>query len=169
MVVDQYGRVIYSEEDLINALMIGDDITGLFSHDTERYNALCIENDKRECIIDLPPDIPETPLDYHAKRQAEWLFPKEYMDIDIWSTLEGRCSTFDEKQRLEEEKKLYQKYNLEPVLRLMIYMVDSFRSRNIVWGVGRGSSVASFALYLIGITKINPMKYGLEISEFLKD
>jgi DNA polymerase III alpha subunit len=42
------------------------------------------------------------------------------------------------------------------------------RSSNIVWGVGRGSSVASYALYLIGIHKIDPIKYNLSINEFFK-
>ena len=89
--------------------------------------------------------------------------------MDIWALLEERCSTPDELSRLNQERKEYEARDLEPLLRLMLYLVDDFRNRKIVWGVGRGSSVASFVLYLIGIIKINPMKYGLEIGEFLKD
>jgi DNA polymerase III alpha subunit len=42
------------------------------------------------------------------------------------------------------------------------------RKHNIVWGVGRGSSVASYVLYLIGVHKINSMYYDLDIEEFLR-
>jgi len=48
------------------------------------------------------------------------------------------------------------------------YLVDTLRSQNIVWGVGRGSSVASYCLYLIGVHKVNSMQYNLDIHEFLK-
>jgi len=34
--------------------------------------------------------------------------------------------------------------------------------------VGRGSSVASYCLYLLGVHKINSLKFDLDIKEFLK-
>jgi DNA polymerase III alpha subunit len=48
------------------------------------------------------------------------------------------------------------------------YLVDTMRENKIVWGVGRGSSVASYVLYLIGVHKIDSIKYELDINEFLK-
>ena len=48
------------------------------------------------------------------------------------------------------------------------YLVDTMREHNIVWGVGRGSSVASYCLYLLGVHKIDSIKYELDIREFLK-
>ena len=42
------------------------------------------------------------------------------------------------------------------------------RENNRVWGVGRGSSVSSFCLFLIGVHKINPMLYDLDYKEFLR-
>ena len=51
----------------------------------------------------------------------------------------------------------------------MIYLVDYMRKNKIVWGVGRGSSVASYVLYLIGVNKIDSIKYKLECQEFLRD
>ena len=48
------------------------------------------------------------------------------------------------------------------------YLVDTMREHNIVWGVGRGSSVASYCLYLLGVHKINSIKFELDIKEFLK-
>ena len=54
------------------------------------------------------------------------------------------------------------------LLRYMIYLVDFMRKENIVWGVGRGSSVASYVLYLIGIHKVDSIQYGLDYKEFLR-
>jgi DNA polymerase III alpha subunit len=71
-------------------------------------------------------------------------------------------------QRVEMELALYEARKLYPVLQLMIYIVDTLRKNNLVWGVGRGSSVASYILYLIGIHKIDSVKYNLNIEEFLK-
>ena len=54
------------------------------------------------------------------------------------------------------------------LLRFLKYMVDKFRENTILWGVGRGSSVASYCLYLLGVHKINSLKYDLDIKEFLR-
>jgi DNA polymerase III alpha subunit len=50
----------------------------------------------------------------------------------------------------------------------MKYLVDTLRKNIIVWGVGRGSSVASYILYLIGVHRIDSLYYDLDIAEFLK-
>jgi DNA polymerase III alpha subunit len=55
-----------------------------------------------------------------------------------------------------------------PVLKTMKYIVDTLRKNNVVWGVGRGSSIASYALFLIGIHKIDSIKYDIPITEFFK-
>ena len=63
---------------------------------------------------------------------------------------------------------LFQEREAFDLLRYLKYLVDTMRKNNIVWGVGRGSSVASYVLYLIGVHKINSMYYDLDIAEFLK-
>jgi DNA polymerase III alpha subunit len=57
---------------------------------------------------------------------------------------------------------------LFPVLQLLIYIIETMRKNSLVWGVGRGSSVASYILYLLGIHKVDSVKYKLDIKEFLK-
>jgi DNA polymerase III alpha subunit len=94
--------------------------------------------------------------------------PAEYAKIDIEVWLYSKAKTLKEHVRVEQELKLFKARNLYPALKLMIYIVDTMRKNNIVWGVGRGSSVASFCLYLIGVHKINSLKYQLDITEFLK-
>ncbi len=54
------------------------------------------------------------------------------------------------------------------LLKTMKYIVDTLRENNIVWGVGRGSSVASYVLFLLGVHKIDSVKYDLPIEEFFK-
>lgn len=99
---------------------------------------------------------------------VEWFLPEQYLTLDIETWLLDQCGTDEEKSRVQEEIRLYNKNNMIPVLKTMKYIVDTLRKNNVVWGVGRGSSVASYCLFLIGIHKINSIKYRLPIEEFFK-
>jgi len=78
------------------------------------------------------------------------------------------CSSDAELQRVGQELMLFQERNMFNLLRYLKYLVDTMRTHNIVWGVGRGSSVSSFVLFLIGVHRINSLYYDLSIDEFLK-
>lgn len=110
-------------------------------------------------------------LDYPRPKLSidpeNWFLPNEYKIMDIEGFLTDQCPA-ENRDRLSKELELYRKHNMVPVLKAMKYLVDVFRKNNVVWGVGRGSSVASYALYLIGIHKIDSVKYSLPISEFFK-
>lgn len=99
---------------------------------------------------------------------VEWFLPEQYLTLDIETWLLDHCKTNEEKSRVQEEIRLYNKNNMIPVLKTMKYIVDTLRKNNVVWGVGRGSSVASYCLFLIGIHKIDSIKYRLPIEEFFK-
>jgi DNA polymerase III alpha subunit len=118
--------------------------------------------DKLEILPDLSAE------EFHKRNQNKWHIPDVYKNLDVPKLVLDLCSTQEEKQRVAEELLLYQERNLIDLLRYMKYLVDTLTANNIVWGVGRGSSVASFVLYLLGVHKINSLYYGLEISEFLK-
>jgi len=109
-------------------------------------------------------DYPLTKLEIDKNN---WFIPKEYKDMDIEDFLIEHCPK-ENYNRLQLELDLYKKHNMIPVLKTMKYIVDTLRSNNIVWGVGRGSSVSSYVLYLIGIHKIDSVKYNLPIDEFFK-
>ena len=94
--------------------------------------------------------------------------PKEYYELDIAQHLLDQCKNEDELQRVGQELLLFQERDMFDLLRYLKYMVDTLRKNNIVWGVGRGSSVASFVLYLLGVHRINSIYYNLDISEFLR-
>lgn len=78
------------------------------------------------------------------------------------------CNGEQEVARAYEELKAFHDRGMYDLLRYMLYLVDFMRENKIVWGVGRGSSTASFVLYLIGIHKINPIQFQLDWREFLR-
>jgi DNA polymerase III alpha subunit len=82
--------------------------------------------------------------------------------------LYGMCETKEQTDRVSQELELYIKNDMLDVLFVMKYIVDTLRANNVVWGVGRGSSVASYVLYLIGVHKVDSIKYNLPIEEFFK-
>ena len=98
---------------------------------------------------------------------SNWFIPNEYKNMDIEEFLVNECPK-ENYQRLIEELALYRQHGMMPVLNAMKFLVDTLRKNNVVWGVGRGSSVASYTLYLIGVHKIDSIKYNLPIEEFFK-
>ena len=105
---------------------------------------------------------------FDQRNQSHWRMPEEYFKLDIARWVLDQCTTDPELQRVAEELLLFQERDLFNLLRWLKYFVDTMRKHNVVWGVGRGSSVASYVLYLIGVHRINSMYYDLDISEFLK-
>jgi DNA polymerase III alpha subunit len=105
---------------------------------------------------------------YDAALQSQWRMPNEYKDLDVAKWLLEQCQEEHQLQRVGQELLLYQERGLFDLLRYLKYLVDTLRTHNIVWGVGRGSSVASYVLFLIGVHKIDSIYYELSVEEFLK-
>lgn len=105
---------------------------------------------------------------FDNNQQNKWLMPKEYQTFDIALYVLGKCTTEAELQRAGEELFLFHELGLFPLLQYLKYLVDTMRKNNIVWGVGRGSSVASYVLFLLEVHRINSLYYDLSIDEFLK-
>ena len=105
--------------------------------------------------------------DFDLENQRDWFMPAEYKTMDIEGFLVDQCPRQNH-ERLIEEIQLFRQHNMVDLLRYLKYLVDTMRANKIVWGVGRGSSVASYCLYLIGVHKIDSIKYNLDIKEFLK-
>jgi len=107
-----------------------------------------------------------------------WNIPQEYKDLDLVdylvdklyaSDIDKYTVDFDNRaQRVSTELALYKKLNLENVLRTIIYIINTLESRKVVWGVGRGSSVSSYLLYLIGVHDVDSVAYDLDITDFLR-
>jgi DNA polymerase-3 subunit alpha len=102
------------------------------------------------------------------ENQGKWFMPDQYQHYDIEKWLWLQCKNDTERRRVVEELEQYAARDLYPLLRYMKYLVDTMRKHKIVWGVGRGSSVASYVLYKIGIHKIDSLKHNLDWREFLR-
>ena len=105
---------------------------------------------------------------FDKKNISNWHMPQEYYDLDVKTFLVEKCTTQEEKDRVEVEDELFERKEFIKVLQFLIYFVNTLRKHNMVWGVGRGSSVASFCLFLIGVHKINPIQYNIDYKEFLR-
>lgn len=105
---------------------------------------------------------------FDQHNQSQWHMPDTYKNLDIAQWVLDQCQSQEELQRVGQELLLYQERNLFPLLQQLKYLVDTWRANNVIWGVGRGSSVASYVLYLIGVHRINSMYYDLDITEFLR-
>lgn len=169
MITDKYGQQIYTEQDICDYYMVNNDahLKNVLVSDKITFSPeLNLEN-----IPNLIHHIVNEDLsieEFDNKCKENWYIPKEYLELDIAKFVLDQCNTEAELQRAGEELLLYQERDMFILLRYLKYLVDTMRKHNIVWGVGRGSSVSSFVLYLIGIHRINSLFYQLEIDEFLK-
>ena len=167
--INDHGDVIYSEEDAIDLLYTNPnfDITKLYFDDIAKYT-----DSLKELGVDLPVinTAPERAniVQFDKLNCEKWHMPENYYQINVLQWLLDTCQSDEEKLRVQMEYDLFEKKNFIRVLQFLIYFVDTLRANNIVWGVGRGSSVASFCLFLIGVHKINPLLYNLDITEFLR-
>lgn len=170
MIQDKFGQHIYSQADVFDLLMQGHTLESL-SGMTVDFN---VDHNVWPDFLHVRPDfLPVQELEcsaaeFHQQQQSRWHMPDEYKDLDIASHVLSLCSTQEELQRCGQELLLYQEKNLFDLLRYLKYLVDVMIKNDIIWGVGRGSSVASFVLYKMGIHRINSLYYNLDIHEFLR-
>ena len=169
MKTDDYGQIILTENDLCD----------LYMRDPTRTikNCLVDKQINLDNIFLSEENLPvlveyvDTKLsleEFDELNQSQWQMPQEYYEIDIAKWVLDQCKTEEELQRAGEELLKFHDRGMFPLLQYLKYLVDTMRRNNIVWGVGRGSSVASYVLYLIGIHRINSLYYQLSVDEFLK-
>ena len=170
---NNYGEMIFNEDDICDLLMRGRDVTTLNNMIVDE--SVNIEN-AIQLLENFPTWIPHTfvegkeqsVVDWDHANQQNWKMPQEYKDMDIASYILGLCSNEAELQRCGEELLLYQERDLFELLKYLKYLVDIMKANNVIWGVGRGSSVASFILYKMGVHRLDCIFYKLNINEFLR-
>lgn len=110
---------------------------------------------------------------------GKWKMPDEYKDMtlkDISCRLLDRQEDLqlDDDQydvrilRIKSELMAFREIDKLDMIRLMCYIVDTMTAANQIWGVGRGSSVSSYVLFLIGVHDIDSVKYDLDFTDFVK-
>ena len=172
MKTDKLGIPRFSNRDLVDMIYSGhiDKCHVVLcdaSDDVDKFNTVMEEQGMSPLQKYIPLDVDEKTFD--GVCQSEWFMPDEYKELDVVGHLYNLCKGDDERfHRVNEELAEFERRGMFNLLRYMIYLVDFMRKNNIVWGVGRGSSVASYVLYLIGIHKVDSIQYGLDYKEFLR-
>jgi DNA polymerase-3 subunit alpha len=103
------------------------------------------------------------------------LLPVEHKDPDAQikkyclSSLKDRGLDTNQEylDRLEEELSVIKEKNFASYFIVVQNMLNWAKKNDIMVGPGRGSSAGSLVCYALGITDIDPMKYGLLFSRFL--
>jgi hypothetical protein len=173
MMTNKFGEIILQEQDLCDLVMQGRDITEMSSVTVTAELDLPtlishLENPGNLVTWRAPEHRDINITEFDRERQTRWFMPEEYQQIDIAQHILGLCTTQAQLQRAGEELLLFQEHDLFDLLRYLRYLVDVMRENHIVWGVGRGSSVASYVLYLLGVHRIDSMFYDLDPREFLR-
>lgn len=172
MKTDKFGQMVFGEQDVIQLYLQG--------HDINTLQHLLVDNtidlETAASILDNVPAFvrydelaqQQTVEQWDHRCQSTWYMPDEYKNMDIAAHVLALCNTEAELQRCGEELLLFQERNLFDLLRYLKYLVDVMTENRLIWGVGRGSSVASYVLYKLGVHRIDSMYYELDPTEFLR-
>ena len=173
MNTSKFGEIVLDENDIFQGLYTGkiNDLSSVNIQNQsliDQFNLACAMN--ADSVANLEPFESkfETQEEFDKNNQEQWFMPDEYKNIDIEEYILNQCTSEDEFARVGEELLLFHQHNMIEVLKYLKYLVDTMRSNNVMWGVGRGSAVASYCLYLLGVHRIDSLKYNLDITEFLR-
>lgn len=111
----------------------------------------------------------------------EWQLPEPHLSMDLEATIVARAVdrltelNYPEElhlaacQRIQDELEEIKRRGMVEFFKTVIYILDTFRQRGVTWGVGRGSSCASYVLFLLGLHSVDCMVYNVPMSEFFHD
>lgn len=168
MKLDKFGTPIFNETDVFNILYQGDasvlpSLTVELTTELEK-----LEHTASIQFVHNSTDYNQSVKDFDTNKQQQWFIPDTYKNFDIQEFCISKCQSSIEQDRVFEELAEFNRLGMQDLLKWCKYFVDTCTENNIVWGVGRGSSVSSYVLYLIGVHRINSIKYKLDWKEFLR-
>lgn len=172
MKTDKFGQMIFGEYDVVNLYLQG--------HDPGVLHKLLVDStvdiETAAHILDNVPAFvrydelaqQQSVEEWDHRCQANWYMPDQYKQLDIAEHVLSLCASSAELQRCGQELLLFQERNLFNLLRYLKYLTDVMRENRLIWGVGRGSSVASYVLFKLGVHRIDSLFYELDPAEFLR-
>lgn len=110
-----------------------------------------------------------------------WVIPAKYLEIDLTEyviavyencakKLNYTSSELDHAEnRIVAELAEIERRGMVEFVKTVIFIIDEFRKANVVWGVGRGSSCASYILFLLGLHLVDPVRFDIPMDEFFHD
>lgn len=169
MKLDKFANPIFNETDVFDVLYSGHQtaLSNIVVEDTYEFSQLA--NIAELTFAKFDSSIYDLSIDeFDSKSQDCWFMPIEYYSFDVQSYCMSKCKSVVEQTRVLAELTEFKKRNMIRVLQWLKFFVDTCLQENIIWGVGRGSSVSSFVLYLLNVHKIDSIKYNLDWQEFLR-
>lgn len=172
--LNQNQQIVMNSQDIITGWLSNKDPYSVITDDADYiniYNQWCEHYDLDDKIL---VSTENTDSDYISTRTdiSNWNMPQEYKDMDMHQYLLTQLPNVNkistEYKRMMSEYAMFEERGMIPVLKFLKYLVDTCKENNIVLGVGRGSSVASYILYLLGVHRVDSIKFNLDIKEFLK-
>jgi DNA polymerase III alpha subunit len=171
MNIDKFGQQIFSSADILNLYLRGHDLAVMQRMQVDHT----VDLESAAMILDNVPTFirynelaDQSVEEFDHRCQNTWYMPEQYRNMDIAEHVLSLCATEAELQRCGQELMLFQERDLFDLLRYLVYLVDIMRKNQLIWGVGRGSSVASFVLYKLGVHRIDSLYYELDPEEFLR-
>jgi DNA polymerase III alpha subunit len=172
MKTNKHSELIYNHNDLCELIMQGHDVVNMAHLQIDKS----VDLETAAAILnDIPQFVQYNELveqlsveDFDHRNQNQWFMPDVYKNMDIAELVLNLCNNDAELQRCGHELMLYQERGLFDLLRYLKYLVDVMTHNQLIWGVGRGSSVASYVLFKLGVHRIDSLYYDLDPSEFLR-
>lgn len=171
--IDKFGIPIYNSRHILESMLCGDDdlITLMQSDpndkEIQKFNIVAKDKGISEIPLYQTPDM--TIKEFDQLCQSHWFMPDTYINLDIKEWIIRQTPEEEPYfSRAVAELEAFESLNLLDLLKWLKYFVDTCRQNNIVWGVGRGSSVSSYVLFLLGVHKIDPIKFELDWHDFLR-
>jgi DNA polymerase III alpha subunit len=174
MKTTEYGQAVLNTTDVFNGLYSGKivDLGNIFLDDPTEVKKFHDSVKKNFDDFNSPKEFYKSDImsvaEFDQANQMRWFMPEDCVHENLVEMLYGMCKTDEQVERVSQELELFIQHGMMDLLFYLKYLVDTMRTHNVVWGVGRGSSVASYVLYLIGVHRIDSIKYKLDIHEFLK-
>lgn len=174
MMTNKFGEIVLDENDLQDLMMQGyhvwnvpyltvqPDVLDTIDRQQHLSESTSIHTwhvpASAECTIE----------EFDRQNQSRWFMPESYRHMDIAQHIVLLANNEAELQRCAQELLLFQERGLFDLLRYLKYLVDTMKQHGVIWGLGRGSSVASFVLYKLGVHRIDSLYYDLDPREFLR-
>lgn len=165
MRLDKYSNPVFNDQDIFEAIYSGYNFNpaDTFLVESRNSDIKHLENQLGFKFLE-PYETHFEIKDYDQACQQIWNMPEEYKTLDIEQWILSKCDN----QRVRDELEAYKARNMLDLLRWLKYFVDTCSKNEVVWGIGRGSSVASYVLFLLGVHSVDSIKYNLDWQEFLR-
>lgn len=161
------GTVAYHPSAVVNLLKEGVEVRAVTSPSdaVTQYNKFASPDKRIRVKTELVPFA------------VDWTFDQRYKSLDVskyvhrlHEQLMGKEANYSERvMRLDHELQLFADRGLFDVIRAIIFTINRLTLADAVWGIGRGSSVSSYVLFVIGAHDVDSHEYDIPVEDFLRE